>query len=111
MNFAVKSFAIPVSAYQTMKLPFFVWEWVLSLKCDNLFGERFCLTAVLAEAGSLGFLIGLSVEAAFSREADTAGANAHTTYGENINFAIRLPVVAVVKVNLFECWLSVSKSM
>jgi len=45
------------------------------------FGERFCLAA----AESLGYLIGLSVGTAFLREADTAGTNAHTTYGENIN--------------------------
>jgi hypothetical protein len=33
---------------------------------------------------SLGFLIGLSVGTAFSREATTAGINVHTTYGKNI---------------------------
>jgi hypothetical protein len=57
---------------------------VLSLKCDSSLGECFCLKAVLAVAESLGFSIGLSVETAFLREADTAGTNAHTTYGENI---------------------------
>jgi hypothetical protein len=41
--------------------------------------------AVLAVAESLGFLISLSVGTAFSREAATAGTNAHTTYGENIS--------------------------
>jgi hypothetical protein len=58
---------------------------VLSLKCDSLLGEQFCLAAVLAVAESYGFLIGLSVGTAFSREAAIAGTNAHTTYGENIN--------------------------
>jgi hypothetical protein len=55
------------------------------LKWDSLFGERFCLTALQAVAESLGFLISLSVGTAFLRAADTAGANAHTTYGENIS--------------------------
>jgi len=56
------------------------------------FGERFCLAA----AESLGYLIGLSVGTAFLREADTAGTNAHTTYGENISNLIFYSSEAVV---------------
>ena len=40
--------------------------------------------------GSLSFSIGLNVKTAFLKAADTAGTNAHTTYGENISLNIDL---------------------
>jgi len=42
------------------------------------------MIVVLAVARGRGFLIGLSVETAFLREADTAGTNVHITSDEDI---------------------------
>jgi len=52
--------------------------------CNSFRGEGFCLKAVPAKLESRDFLICQSVKTASTRAADTAGTNAHTTYGENV---------------------------